>query len=304
MAPPLTTSIIIEIVLIPIFAVLAGVTIYNFIRLRSVKLSFGFCSPLRLVTRSVGNICTVVAWFDSYEQTDLLTRACILTILSYALLFSSVLCLYNSTRTHHTVFARVGKGLHGVTTIASVLVIIGVLNSRELFVVPADADSSAELSKIAHIGTVLYIVITAVLAVLILLAKLGHSYVFSIDERADEEEWREQQAWTPLALNTTVLALPLLVARLVYTCCLIFGSDNTLLLLSSSDVWPARLVGAGIVEVGLLVILNGAGFRLAKYLRASCSSSSSSFSKSSSKREIEYGVVEVGRSGSGVVEQQ
>ncbi|KAK0527053.1 hypothetical protein OC842_005000, partial [Tilletia horrida] len=194
MAPPLTTSIIIEIVLIPIFAVLAGVTIYNFIRLRSVKLSFGFCSPLRL--------------------TDLLTWACILTLLSYALLFSSVLCLYNSTRTHHTVFAREDKGVHGVTTIASVLVIIGVLNSRELFVVPADADSSAELSKIAHIGTVLYIVITAVLAVLILLAKLGHSYVFSIDEVADEEEWREQQAWTPLALNMTVLAFPLLVARL------------------------------------------------------------------------------------------
>ncbi|KAK0536595.1 hypothetical protein OC834_001117 [Tilletia horrida] len=285
MTPPLTTSIVIDIVFIPIYAVLAGITVYNFIRLRSVKFSFGNLVAFALA-RFVGNICSVAAWANSYQDKELFTWSCILSIIGYGILFSSVLCLYNSTSNHnpHTVVARLGKAVHGVTTIASALLIIGILNSHELVAAGPPAEASAELSPIAEAGTALYIVVTAVLAVLVLLAKLRRPYACSPEE-APEQPWA-----APLALNTSLLALPFLAVRLGYTCYTMFGSH-----LLDANVW-ARLVCAGIIEVILVVIFNVAGFRLGRHFPAMRASSSSS----NKNKESEYHVAGNGS----MVEQQ
>ncbi|KAK0536599.1 hypothetical protein OC834_001121 [Tilletia horrida] len=283
MTPPLTTSIVIDIVFIPIYAVLAGITIYNFIRLRSVKFSFGTLLGFTLV-RLVGNICSVAAWADSYQNQDLFKWGSILSIIGYSFLLSSVLSLHDSAKAshQHPLLDRLGKIVHLVNTLATVLLIIGITHTDGLFTLPPNPDT--KLNGLADVGTVLYIVITAVLAGLVLLSKLAHS------SSAEADGGAAGKPWAPLLLSASLLALPLLLVRLGYTCYTMFGSH-----LLDANVW-ARLVCSGIVEIALVVIFNVAGFRLGKFFPAMRASSSSS----NNNKESEYHVAGSG----GMVEQQ
>ncbi|CAD6892070.1 unnamed protein product [Tilletia controversa] len=253
MTPPITTAIIIDIVFIPIYAILAPITLYNFLRLRTVKISFGTLLAFAIV-RLAGNILSVAAWVDSYKTASLLTWGTTLSIIGYSFVFSAGLAMYNGSAetTQNALTAKISKIIHLVNTVGTVLLIIGITKSNDVFTMPPPADAS--LSKLCDVGTVLYIIITVVLAGLALMSKMSMNGASA-------------PAWAPLMLNASLIALPFLAIRLGWTCYSMFGSH-----IVNANVW-ARLICAGIVEVVLLVIFNLTGFKLAKHFPAMLSTS-------------------------------
>ncbi|KAE8209918.1 hypothetical protein CF327_g6145 [Tilletia walkeri] len=253
MTPPITTAIIVEIVFIPIYAILALITVYNFLRLRTVKISFGSLLAFALV-RLAGNILAVAAWLDNYKNTNLNSWGTILSIIGYSFVFSAALAMYNGAAesAQNDLTAKISKAIHLVNTIGTVLLIIGISKSSDIFKLPPPKD--AKLSGLCDVGAVLYIAITVVLAGLAVISKMARSQ-------------SNTQAWAPLMLNSALIALPFLAIRLGWTCYIMFGSHVV-----NANVW-ARLICAGIIEVILLVIFNVTGFKLARHFPAMLASS-------------------------------
>ncbi|KAK0551193.1 hypothetical protein OC845_002312 [Tilletia horrida] len=243
MTPPLTTSVVIDIVFIPIYLILAAITVWNFIRLRSVKFSFATTLIFAFV-RLIGNILMVAAWKDNYHDHSLLQWGEILSIIGYGFLFSSTLAMYNgATELGKTAaMQRAGKLIHLLNTAATILIILGITNSN-VFQTPPPADPS--LDSKTHIGAALLVAETVGLAGLIFMAKIAGT--------------ANQNPWHRIMLNISMIALPFLAIKLGYTCYVLFGNH-----LINVNVW-VRLIFASIDEIILVIIFNTAGLMLAKH---------------------------------------
>ncbi|PWN89055.1 hypothetical protein FA10DRAFT_302437 [Acaromyces ingoldii] len=265
----IAANTIIDIVFIAIFAIIAPFSIFGAVKHSKGRRDAYVLLNLFVLLRILGDILLVVAAQDNSAPvktiTDLFTAGFIMSNIGYGFLISACISLYNSAmgidkKNQKRGFDRAAllqnpsRLLHVINLVATILLIVGMNDSSEVFAAGAlprnsPARAHAQVDSLAQIGYILYLVVT----ILFILLIASHHIRANYGAHHQTSESHTAAKWT-LAF-VSVAQIPMLI-RVAYSTSLVYSASYL-----NYNIYE-RLVLQYIMEVIAVLILLALGFTL------------------------------------------